>query len=149
MKASEIMTPNPACCTPETSLPEVARLFIDHDCGAIPVVDNPGNRRPVGIVTDRDIACRAVGAGKNALELTARDCMSAPVVTVSLEASLNDCCEAMEKNKVRRVLVIDRTGACCGIVAQADIAVRGKESKAAEVVKQVSEPTSSPSAIPA
>jgi CBS domain-containing protein len=148
MNVSEIMTPNPACCTPETSLPEVARLFVDHDCGAIPVVDSPGNRRPLGIVTDRDIACRAVAAGKNTLELTARDCMSAPVVTVSLEASLNDCCEAMEKNKVRRVLVVDRTGACCGIVAQADIAVRGKESKAAAVVKQVSEPTSSPSAIP-
>ena len=91
---------------------------------------------------------RAVAAGKNALELTARDCMSAPVVTVPLEASLNECCEAMEKNRVRRVLVIDRTGACCGIVSQADIAVRGKESKAGEVVKEVSEPTSSPSAIP-
>jgi CBS domain-containing protein len=148
MKVSEIMTPDPACCTPETSLPAVARLFVDHDCGAVPVVDSLGTRKPLGIVTDRDIACRAVAVGKNALELTARDCMSAPVVTVSLEASLNDCCEAMEKNRVRRVLVVDRTGACCGIVAQADIAVRGKESKAAEVVKQVSEPTSSPSAIP-
>ncbi len=148
MKVKEIMTPNPVCCVPETNLREVARMFIDHDCGAVPVVDSPGTRRPLGIVTDRDIACRAVAAGKNALELTARDCMSAPVVTVSLEASLGDCCEAMEKNKVRRVLVVDRTGACCGIVAQADIAVRGKGSKAAEVVKEVSEPSSSPSAIP-
>jgi len=148
MKVSEIMTPNPACCLPDTNLREVARMFVDHDCGAVPVVDSPGYRRPIGIVTDRDIACRAVAAGKNALELTARDCMSAPVVTVSLEASLNECCEAMEKNRVRRVLVIDRTGACCGIVSQADIAVRGKDSKAAEVVKHVSEPTSSPSAIP-
>jgi CBS domain-containing protein len=75
MKAGDIMTPNPACCTPETGLREVAQMLVDHDCGAIPVVSDQQSRRPVGIVTDRDIACRAVAAGKNALELTASDCM--------------------------------------------------------------------------
>jgi CBS domain-containing protein len=147
-KVKEIMTTNPACCTPDTGLQEVAELFILHDCGAVPVVDGLGTRRPIGIVTDRDIACRAVAAGKNALELTARDCMSTPCVTISLDASLDDCCEAMEKNQVRRVLVVDRTGACCGIVSQADIAIRGKEKRAADVLREVSQPIASASAIP-
>jgi CBS domain-containing protein len=147
MKAKELMTPNPACCTPETSLREVAQMFVDHDCGSIPVVENQSVRRPIGIITDRDIACRAIAAGRNALELTAADCMSSPCVTVPIDASLEECCEAMEQNKVRRILVVDENGCCCGVIAQADVALRGKEKKAAEVVKEVSQPTVSASAI--
>ena len=44
MKVKEVMTANPACCTPDVSLMEVASLFVDQDCGAIPVVgafENP------------------------------------------------------------------------------------------------------------
>jgi CBS domain-containing protein len=146
MNAREIMTPNPACCTPETGLQEVAQMLIDHDCGAIPVVQSQATRRTVGIITDRDIACRAIAAGRNALKLTAGDCMSSPCVNVPIDASLEDCCEAMEKNRVRRVLVVDADGACCGIISQADIALRGKDQKAAEVVKEISQPTASSSA---
>ena len=148
MKAKAIMTMNPACCTPETGLQEVAMMFIEHDCGAVPVVENQGSKRPVGIITDRDIACRAIAAGQNALELTAKDCMSSPCVTVSADASLDDCCEAMEKHKVRRLLVVDEVGECCGIISQGDIAVRGKEKKAAQLVKEVSQPASTPAAAP-
>jgi CBS domain-containing protein len=147
MKIQEIMTPNPACCTPGTPLLEVAQMFIDHDCGAIPVIESEGNRRPVGIVTDRDIACRAIAAGKNALELVARDCMSTPCVIVLPEMSLAECCEIMERNKVRRLLVIDKEGNCCGIIAQADIALRGREHKAAKVVREISRPTRSASTV--
>ena len=147
MKVGEIMTPNPACCTPETPLLQVAQMFIDHDCGAIPVIESESVRKPVGIVTDRDIACRTVAAGKNALELAARDCMSSPCVAVTPEMSLSDCCEAMERNKVRRVLVIDNVGDLCGIISQADIALRSKESTTAEVVREVSRPSLSASEV--
>lgn len=57
------MTEDPACCTPNTTLDQVAKLMIQNDCGEIPVVDV--NDRPVGVVTDRDIVCRVVAAGKN------------------------------------------------------------------------------------
>jgi CBS domain-containing protein len=146
-RVEEIMTASPACCTPETGLQEVAQMFVDNDCGAIPVVESRTSRRAVGIVTDRDIACRAIAAGKNALELTARDCMSSPCVTIFREASLEDCCDAMEANRVRRILVVDASGDCCGIVSQADISRAGKNAKVAEVVREVSEPTPSASAV--
>src|SRR5262249_55546590 len=136
---------SPACCTPETGLQEVAMMFVEHDCGAVPVVESEGSKRPVGIITDRDIACRAIAAGKNVLALTAEDCMSSPCVAVSADASLDDCCDAMEEYKVRRILVVDEVGECCGIISQADIAVRGKEKKAAEVVREVSQPAVSTS----
>ncbi len=148
MKIKEIMTPSPACCTPETSLREVAEMFVDHDCGAIPVVDSVDTRRPIGIVTDRDIACRAVAKGLNALELTARDCMSSPSVTVKEDASLDEAIQLMEDNKVRRLPVVDERGRCIGVVAQADIALSAGKGKTAEVVKEISQPASSSCEVP-
>ncbi|MEP6994812.1 MAG: CBS domain-containing protein [Acidobacteriota bacterium] len=147
MNANDVMTANPACCTSKTSLREVAGMFVEHDCGAIPVVNDLVKRWPVGIVTDRDIVCRVTALGKNALEMTAGDCMSAPCITVPPDTSLDGCCEIMESNKVRRILVVDESGACCGVISQADVALRGKENKAAEVVKEVSRPTTAPSAV--
>jgi CBS domain-containing protein len=142
MKIEEIMTESPACCTPETSLTEVAAMFVDHDCGAIPVVDSLNTRRPIGVVTDRDIACRAVAKGLNALELTARDCMSSPSVTVSADAGLDQAIKLMEENRVRRLPVVDERGRCIGVVAQADIALSAGKGKTAEVVREISQPSS-------
>jgi CBS domain-containing protein len=60
-----MMTTDPACCTPETTAREAALLVREHDCGCIPVVEGD-SRRLVGVVTDRDIACRCVAEGKGA-----------------------------------------------------------------------------------
>jgi CBS domain-containing protein len=138
MQVKDIMTRDPACCTPDTNLQEVARLMVERDCGGIPVVDDRQNMKPVGIVTDRDICCRTVAEGKNPLEMTAGDCMSSPCVTVTPEMGVEDCCRMMEENKIRRVPVVDERGACCGIVAQADIALHAPEQETAGVVKEVS-----------
>lgn len=147
MKAKEIMTHDPAYCTPQTPLLDVAQMFIEHDCGAIPVVESESVRRPVGIVTDRDIACRAVAEGKNASRLTASDCMSSPCLTALEETSLEDCCRLMEVNRVRRIVVVDGSGRCSGIVSQADVARRASEAKVGEVVRKVSQATPSASAV--
>ena len=147
MKVKDVMTANPACCTPDTSLREVAEIFVDRDCGAVPVVESLESMKPLGIITDRDIACRAIAKGKNALDLKARDCMSSPSVTVREDASLDDCIEAMESNRVRRIVVVDEFGRCCGIVSQADIALHGSKKATAEIVKEVSAPMPSASAV--
>ena len=146
MQVKEVMTSDPACCTAETPLPEVARMMIDNDCGEIPIIDNNSSKVPIGVVTDRDIVCRTVANGINPVELTASDCMSKPIVTVTPDMSLEECCRIMEQKRIRRVPVVDDRGSCCGIVSLADIALQTKTSVAAEVVKEVSEPTSSASA---
>lgn len=147
-RVKDVMTPSPACCVPGTPLQEVAVMLIEHDCGAIPVVESKDTGRPVGVITDRDIACRAVAAGKNALELRAVDCMSTPCVSVSDDMSLEECVRMMEGNRVRRMVVVDDSGAVCGIVAQADLALKADEENVVDVVKTVSKPTKSASAIP-
>ena len=141
MQVKEIMTESPACCTPDTPLQDVARMMVENDCGCIPVVESQEAMKPVGVITDRDICCRTVAEGKNPLEMTAGDCMSSPVVTVTREASVDDCCATMEQNQVRRVPVVDERGACCGMVAQADVAKDGSRQATAELVHAVSQPT--------
>jgi CBS domain-containing protein len=147
MQVKEVMTADPACCISETGLQEVARMMIDHDCGEIPVVDTKRTRLPIGVITDRDIVCRTVAQGLNPLDLTVADCMSEPCVTVTPEMSVEECSRIMEENKIRRVPVVDADGSCCGIVALADIALYARRSVAAEVVKEVSEPTAAAAAV--
>jgi len=142
MNVKEVMTTDPACCTPDTSLQQVAKLMVSNDCGCIPVIDDKNSKKPVGMITDRDITVRTVAQGKNPLDLTVSDAMSPNPVTVTPLMSLEACCNLMEKNQVRRVAVIDEGGAICGIIAQADIAVNAGQQQTAEVVQEVSKSAS-------
>jgi CBS domain-containing protein len=145
MLVREIMTADPICCTPDTNLGEVAKLMANNDCGALPVVENERSRKPVGIITDRDIVCRIVAADHNPLQARARDAMSAHLITVRPDMEAEECFNLMEEKQVRRVPVVDNSGACCGIVAQADVAIKASGEETAELVKDVSKPTGAPS----
>jgi len=146
MQVKEMMTANPVCCTSDTSLPDVARLMVVKDCGEIPVVEDTVNRLPIGVVTDRDIVCRSIANDLNPLDLTAGDCMSKPIVTVTPDMSLEECCRIMEEKLIRRVPVVDERGACVGIISLADISLRTGKNVAGHIVREVSEPTMSASA---
>jgi CBS domain-containing protein len=148
MNVREVMTARPVCCTPDANLREVARLMVEHDCGEIPVVDSRDSMRPIGVVTDRDITCRVVAAGRNPLELTAADCMSSPVICVTPDTDLDECCNLMEDNQVRRVPVVDESGSCCGIVSQSDVARKASRMLVSELVREVSEPSGAASRAP-
>ena len=97
---TSVMTSNPACCTAQTPLRDVARMMIDNDCGQIPVVDAQG--MPLGVVTDRDITIRIVAEGRDTLGATAGDAMSSPAQTVREDSSLKDAVCLMEASKIRR-----------------------------------------------
>lgn len=134
--AREIMTPAPQCCSAETTLNEVANLMVEADCGEIPVTD--ASNRLIGVITDRDIVCRVVAKGKNPSGVTAGECMTEPVVVVNEDTSLADVMAVMEENQIRRVPVVDPTGCCCGIIAQADVALSATKSDTGELVREVS-----------
>lgn len=146
MQVKDVMTPDPACCVPDTGLQEVAKMMVDHDCGEIPVIENKESKLPVGVITDRDIVCRTVAQGINPLDMTVADSMTKHCITVTPDMSVEECGRILEENKIRRVLVVDAAGACCGIVALADIALRTQPNVVAEVVKEVSQPGASASA---
>ena len=137
--ARDVMTPNPACCGPNATLDEVAKLMVANDCGEIPVVD--ATEQPIGVVTDRDIVCRVVAEGKNPMAYTVESCMSQPVVTVPADATLDEVISTMEKHQIRRVPVVDEQDCCVGIISQADVAWKRPEREVAELVREVSRDT--------
>lgn len=116
------MTHGPATCDPSTSLRLVAQLMTDHDCAAIPVVESSGLL--VGIITDRDIATRAVALRDDAPTLPARQCMSSPVIAVAPEDSIEKAVVLMTENAIHHLPVIDADGVLVGILAQSDIGRR-------------------------
>jgi uncharacterized protein YegP (UPF0339 family)/CBS domain-containing protein len=144
MKVREVMSENPACCTPDASLQEVARMMIENDCGCIPVVDNQSNKKPVGTITDRDITIRTVAAGQNPVTMKASDIMSIDIATIKPDSSLEECFDAMEARDIRRILVVDEKGSCCGIVAQADVAqYTNNPARTTEFLREISESSQS------
>lgn len=140
MDVTSVMTSNPACCRPDASVREVARLMLDNDCGEIPVVDE--SMRPLGVVTDRDIVVRVVAEGRDTNSVKVSECMSTPPTTVTTDAKLSDVTDVMESRQIRRVPVVDKDGKLCGIVAQADLALQGSDRKTGKVVEEVSRPGS-------
>ena len=140
MQVKEIMTSNPFCCTADTSLEDVAKAMVEHDCGEIPIVRSSKDRTLVGVVTDRDIVCRLVAQGINPVDESAESCMSTPVVSVRETTPVEECARIMEDSQIRRVPVVNGGGMCCGIVAQADIAKNASRKITAELVKDVSQP---------
>jgi CBS domain-containing protein len=94
-------------------------------------------------VTDRDIVVRAVAAEQDTRELKASECMTSPCITTTPEASVEECMQLMQQHKIRRVPVVDESGCCCGIVAQADIAQHASKRDTGRVVNEVSKPSAS------
>jgi CBS domain-containing protein len=142
-----IMRKTLACCLPETPLRDVAKAMVEHNCGAIPVVETKETMRLIGILTDRDIVCRTVAVGKNPLEMTVKQCMSSPVVVLAPEVTLEECCRAMAENQVRRIPVSDERGRCVGLVTQAHVVRHATDAQMAAMLRDVSRPTVGPSSV--
>ena len=140
MQVREIMTQNPACCTPDSTLQDVARMMAENDCGCIPVVDSLTGMKPVGTITDRDITIRTVAASHNPINMKASEVMTADIATVKPHMSVEECFDVMEDREIRRVLVVDEQGKCCGIVAQADVVQSNTNPiRTNKVIREISE----------
>lgn len=130
MTVREIMTPDPSCCTRDTSLQDVARIMRDEDCGAVPVVDD--SDRPVGVVTDRDIVVRHVAEGHGNGCKVEEAMTTDGLVTAGPDDDVDDIMRRMRKAQVRRVPVVEDGGLLLGIVSQADLALQAEDEREVE-----------------
>jgi len=121
MLAKDIMTADPTCVTPADSVQNVAQLMRERHCGCVPVVKGARDRTLVGIVTDRDLALRVIAPAKPP-DTTVGEVMSTGVSCCLADTRVEDVEQIMIQRQVRRVPVVDTTGACLGIIALADIA---------------------------
>jgi len=135
MKAQDIMTKNPTLCVANTKLDDVARMMVESDCGEVPVVRSKDKAELIGVITDRDICCRAVATGKNPSVTAASEIMSSPAVTVSPETDISQCYKLFDEREIRRLPVVDTRGHCVGIISLTDVAEKAPEQYARELLR--------------
>ena len=109
--------------TPETTIAEAAKTMREHHVGSIVVVqaDGQGLRRPVGIVTDRDIVVEVVGVDLDPDVITVGDIMVADPVTVRAGESVMEAARAMRSKGVRRLPVVTEHGHLVGVITLDDL----------------------------
>jgi CBS domain-containing protein len=139
MKCKEIMTKDPVCCLPGDTVDQAAQLMKDEDVGPIPVIADQKTKRLLCIVTDRDLAVKVVAEARSIQSVTVEEVMSRAPVSCHAEDDLQRAIDAMEKNQVRRIPVVDDNDRIIGIISQADVAIRAhKPETTAEVVEEIS-----------
>ena len=131
----ELMTANPCTIDADKPVAYAARMMRDEDVGIAPIVEGD---RLVGTLTDRDIAVRVVAEGKDPESTPVRDVASTDVVTIDPQQDLDEALRLMAQHQVRRLPVVEEDGRLVGIVAQADVARAGDDSRTGELVEEIS-----------
>jgi CBS domain-containing protein len=144
MQLREIMTKNVETARPDATLFEAAKIMQREDVGSVPVCDGT---RIQGMLTDRDIAIRAVAEGRDPFTTLVRDVMTSEVVYGNEKQDVQEAAELMEREQIRRLLVLDDNKNLVGIVSLGDIATQaGSRKLSGETLEAISQP-GSPSTI--
>ncbi len=135
MRVSEAMSPNVRVVSPGETIRHVAQIMAEIDAGVLPVGEND---KLVGMITDRDIAIRAVGEGKSP-DTSVREVMSQEVKYCFDDDDLDEVSRNMGDLQVRRLPVVNRDKRLVGIVSLGDIAMMHR-GEAGEALEKISEP---------
>lgn len=135
MKVRDAMHEGVTWFAPATPLVELARAMRDQDIGCVPIGEND---RLVGMVTDRDIICRALAQNGDCLKMSARDVMTKPIIYCYEDEEVDDAVHVMEKHSVRRLPVISREKRMVGMLALGDISMRAGRELAGEAIQATS-----------
>lgn len=101
---------------------DVAKLMAKHRIGSVVVIEGNNNKKPVGMVTERDIIKKVSAQNKSANQVAVRHIMSSPLVTVKSIDSIDTAAEIIAENKVKRLVVLEQDGSMVGILSVSDIA---------------------------
>lgn len=122
MRIADICTRDAIHVDPGLSVRDAAKLMRGKHIGTLLVAERQGERTlPAGIVTDRDIVVAVIAADVEAGSLTVGDIMSTDPVTCREDQDLFDAVEMMCANGIRRLPVLDRDGALCGLLSADDV----------------------------
>lgn len=137
MLVKEVMTKKPFYLNPHTTLQKAATEMSKHDCGIVPIGDG---ERLLGMVTDRDIALRAVAQGWDPTHTELKDIMSTHVRYCFEDDDIAKAINSMSENHIRRLVVLNKNKRLTGMISISDIATKGKDPQLlAKLLKAVSE----------
>ncbi|MET9634975.1 CBS domain-containing protein [Streptomyces virginiae] len=133
--AREIMTPDATCIGADDSMLDAAKKMTDLGVGALPICGN--DQRLKGMLTDRDIVVKVLGAGKDPATCTAGEFAQGEAVTIGADDDAAEIMRTMAEHKVRRLPVIDGH-TLVGVVAQADVARSLPDPQVGELLEALS-----------
>jgi CBS domain-containing protein len=136
MKISKCMTRDVQLASPTQSIRDAAKMMADIDAGSLPVGQDD---RLVGMITDRDIAVRAVALGKSP-DTPVREVMSQEVLYCFDDQELEDVARNMADIKVRRLPVLNRNKHLVGIVSLGDLSKKEEPAVTAKAVSNITKP---------
>ena len=136
VKVSENMSADLVYVKPECCAHDLAKIMQNKHVGCIPVMSDS---QLVGIITDRDIACRIVAEGRDPDETLARDVMSKSVYTCRADELLVDAAQIMEDQQVRRLPVVDEGGKLVGLLTADDLSWHTDHQLVGDVIEAVHE----------
>ena len=136
MKVSEAMTRDARITMPDHTIQQAAQVMAEIDAGFLPVGDND---RLIGMITDRDIAVRAVAAGKGP-QTKVRDVMTLDVRYCFEDEDLRAVTKNMGEQQVRRLPVVNRDKRLVGVLSLADVAKQGSNGAAARALGKIAQP---------
>ena len=134
MKVSKCMTRDVELVSPTQTIRDAAQMMAELDAGALPVQQDD---RLVGMITDRDIAVRAVAQGKSP-ETPVRDVMSPELLYCFDDQEIEDVSRNMGEVKVRRLPVVNRDKRLVGIISIGDLALKEEEALTGSAVANIS-----------
>lgn len=134
MKVSKFMTRDVQLASPTQTIREAAQLMAKLDAGALPVAQDD---RLVGMITDRDIAIRAVAQGKSP-DTTVKEVMSQEVLYCFDDQEVKEIAHNMGDVKVRRLPVVNRDKRLVGIISLGDLALNEASALTATAVTNIS-----------
>ena len=132
MKVKDVMHKGVTWVEPTTPLVRIAKKMRTQDIGAVPVGEND---RLVGMVTDRDICCRALGKGRMSKKLTARDVMTKPILYCKADQDVKAAIAIMRKGKVRRLPVVNEKKRMVGMLSLGDISTKATRQASGAALK--------------
>src|SRR4051812_5875046 len=120
-KLSEIMTSEVQVIPPTCTIKDAAKKMKELDTGALPICDGD---RLLGMVTDRDIAIRAIANGYNPTQMAVKEIMSKPIAYCFDDQDVEEAVRVMEVKQIRRLVVLNRDKRLVGLVSLGDVASR-------------------------
>lgn len=136
MLVKEIMSPKVETVGPDLSLQESARKMREMNVGSLPVWENS---KLVGMITDRDISCRAVADGRDPATTKVREIMTKDITHCFDDQDCTDAAHLMEEKHIRRLAVLNRDNAMVGFLSVDDLA-RCSHDLAGAVLEEASRP---------
>lgn len=139
MQLRDIMTHDVQVIPPEASLKDAAREMKSQDVGALPVCRND---KLIGLITDRDIAVRAIAEGKNPDACCVSEAMTPGLIYCYEDDDVQKAMNLMEQRQIRRLPVMDHNQRLVGVVSLGDLATRQQNDRiSGQVLQQVSQPS--------